>query len=386
MADFDRKSTVSVSCPKLMGNYLNSELESLGFRVLRSRPTGCDIFASLNDCIRLNLKLRTAHRVHFLLGEKPINTPENLYEWLNNIPWEEYIPANGYFSVTSRVDHPTIKNTQFANLKCKDAIVDRMREKTGKRPDSGSDLNRTVVFLFWNRQSARIFLDTSGESLSRRGYRAENTEAPMQESLASAILMASGLATGHHLINPMCGSGTIAIEAAMWALGREPGSRRRNYGFMHINGFERETYKNERLELRKNWKKETGIRIIATDHDPNAVNAARENAKIAGVDSAIEFSVCDFTDTPIPEGDGYVILNPPYGQRLGEIKGLEELYTEIGSFFKKSCAGKTGYVFTGNPDLSKKIGLKPFSKTPFYNSTIECRLLGFELYEGKRDG
>jgi len=385
MADFTKRATVSVSCPKLLSDYLKAEVQAMGFRALKVRPTGLDIHASLEECIKLNLGLRTAHRVHFLLGEKAVETPEELYNWLVSIPWEEYIPANGFFSVTSRINHPTINNTQFANLKCKDAIVDRMREKTGKRPDSGADLNRTVVFLFWNQQSARIFLDTSGESLSRRGYRVENTPAPMQESLAAGILMASDWNPRKHLINPMCGSGTIAIEAALMALSREPAARRRNFGFMHINGFDRETYKNIRLENRSRWKEEAGCRIIATDYDDRAVEAAKANAVAAGVDHLIEFEVCDFSNTLVPDGEGTVILNPPYGQRIGEISELETLYTDIGTFLKHECPGKTGYVFTGNPDLGKKIGLRTSRKTPFYNTTIECRLLEFELFMGKAD-
>lgn len=383
MADFDKKATVSISCPKLLADYLKTEIKSLGFKPLKVRSTGVDIYASLNDCIALNLRLRTAHRVHYLLGEKPVQSPDELYEWLSEIPWEDFIETDGYFSVTSRINHPAITNTQFGNLKCKDAIVDRLRKSAGRRPDTGADLNRTVVFLFWNQQSARIFLDTSGESLSRRGYRVENTEAPMQESLASAILMASEWNPDKHLINPMCGSGTIAIEAALMALKREPAARRRNFGFMHIRGYDRDVYKKLRLENREVWKTDADIRIIATDNNPKAVEATRANAAAAGVDHLIEFNTCNFSKSEIPGGDGVVIINPPYGNRIGEIKQLEQLYTEIGSFFKKECAGKKGYVFTGNAELGKKIGLKASRKIPFYNSTIECRLLEYELFEGK---
>lgn len=384
MADFTRAGTVSLSCPKLLSGYLEQELLELGYKPLRVRPTGIDIKGSLNDCIGLNLNLRTAHRVHYLISEKPVSDPDELYEWLVKIPWEEWIDPDGYFSVTSRINHPSINNTQFANLKCKDAIVDRIRKTSGRRPDTGADLNRTVVFLFWNQQSARIFMDTSGESLSRRGYRQESAMAPMQESLASALLMASGWNPEMHFVNPMCGSGTIAIEAAMMARGFEPGAVRKNYGFMHIPGYDRELYKKVRLHNRVNRIQEPSCRIIATDNYPGAISAARKNAATAGVEDLIEFSVCDFADTPIPDGDAVIMMNPPYGERMGEIQQLEQLYNRIGTFLKHSCAGKTGFVFTGNTELAKKIGLKASKRIPFYNSTIECRLLEFELFEGKK--
>ncbi|MCH8556605.1 MAG: methyltransferase [Balneolia bacterium] len=380
MGDFSKPSTISISCPKQLAPYLKSEAEALGFSPDSMRETGIDITGSLNDCIRLNLELRTAHRIHYLLDETKASDPDQLYKWLMTIPWEDWIPANGYVAVTSRVNHPTITNTQYANLKVKDAIVDRMREKTGRRPDAGSDLNRTVVFLFWDTKQARIFLDTSGESLSRRGYRVENTEAPMQESLGAALVMATGWKPDQHFINPMCGSGTLAIEAAMSGLAIEPGSRRRGFGFLHIKGFDRTVYKEERLRLRAARKELTGGRIIATDHDERSVAAARANAEAAGVDHLIEFHVCDFSETDVPEGDGVIIMNPPYGERMGNKQELAATYNEIGTWFKHKCTGKTGFVFTGDVPLSRKVGLKPFKNLLFYNTTIECRLLAYELY------
>ncbi|MFN2372881.1 MAG: class I SAM-dependent RNA methyltransferase, partial [Cyclonatronaceae bacterium] len=214
--------------------------------------------------------------------------------------------------------------------------------------------------------------------------RQESAMAPMQESLASALLMASGWNPEMHFVNPMCGSGTIAIEAAMMARGFEPGAVRKNYGFMHIPGYDRELYKKVRLHNRVNRIQEPSCRIIATDNYPGAISAARKNAATAGVEDLIEFSVCDFADTPVPDGDAVIMMNPPYGERMGEIQQLEQLYNRIGTFLKHSCAGKTGFVFTGNMELAKKIGLKASKRIPFYNSTIECRLLEFELFEGKK--
>lgn len=380
MSLFVKESIITLSCPRKLAPYLRQETEALGFRTRDFRETGLDVHGTLNDCIGLNLQLRTAHRVHYLLSEAKADTPDQLYNWLVNLPWETWIPRNGSIAVTSRVSHPTITNTQFANLKVKDAVVDRIRAKTGLRPDAGSELTKTVLFLFWDEKQARIFFDTSGESMSRRGYRVANTEAPMQESLAAALVMASGWKPGMHFINPMCGSGTLAIEAAMHAAGIEPAARKRNFGFMHINGFERAEYKKQRLDLRAGRKEAVPGQIIATDHDPHTLEAAQQNAKAAGVGELITFACCDFSETPVPEGDGVIVMNPPYGERLGIRHKLQQTYTEIGTWMKHQAKGKTGFVITSDPGLAKKIGLKPSVNQTFFNTTLECRFLGFDLY------
>jgi 23S rRNA G2445 N2-methylase RlmL len=384
MADFNSKSTVSISCPLGLTPFLKKEVENLGFKPINVRDTGLEIKATLNDCIKLNFWLRTAHRVHFLIDEKPINNPDGLRNWLKKLPWEEWIPYDGYFSVTSRVDHPTIENDQFANLVVKDAVVDRIRFKKNIRPDSGSDLQKSVLFLFWNRDTARIFIDTSGESLSRRNYRSSSSAAPMQETLAAGIVESAKWKAGDHFINPMTGSGTIVIEAVMKALNKAPASLRNNFGFMHIAGYSDEVYQAIRDDAKKAINKNPGGRFIATDNDPIATIAAKKNAQTAGVDQFIEFETCEFDKTPVPDGDGVVVVNPPYGMRLGEDTDLRPLYKGIGDFMKTSCPGKTGYVFTANMKLAKKIGLRAKSKTQFFNTTLECRLLEYELYKGSK--
>ncbi len=385
MADFHKIGTLSISCPKGFLPWLKEEVVQLGYNPLHTRDTGLDLKGSLNDAIRLNFWLRTAHRVHFLIDEtESAGNPELLYEWISGLPWEEYIPDDGYLSVTSRISHPSVENTQFANLKVKDAVVDRIRQMTGTRPDSGSELNRTVLFLYWDRNIARIYLDTSGESLSRRGYRTDSVEAPLQESLAAVMLLASRWKQDQHLINPMCGSGTIAIEAALMALNRPPASLRHQFGFMHLKGYSPEFYQSLREAAKKESGRQTAGKIIATDRNPGAVETARKNARTAGVEHLIQFQTAPFEKTSVPEGDGIVIFNPPYGERLDIAGDLGGLYRGIGDFLKNRCNGKTGYVLTGNFKLAKKIGLRSNRRIPLYNSTIECRLLEYELYKGSR--
>ena len=384
MADFSKQRTVRVTCPFGMATHLESEIKELGFTPLNISDTGIEVSASLSETITLNYWLRTAHRIHALIAETDQKNPDELKEWLREIPWEEWIDDDGYFSVTSRVDHSDIENSQFANLITKDAIVDRMRSVNDQRPDTGSDLDKTVLFLYWNDDVARIFADTSGESLSRRNYRTDNVAAPMQETLAAGIVRSTKWESGQHFINPMTGGGTIAIEAALMATNRAPASLRNNFGFMHIRGFDEDAYYEVRKSAKESVNKEPEGRIIASDNDPRALEAAKRNAKTAGVDHLITFETCDYSDTTIPDGKGVVVMNPPYGIRLEPGEDLRPLYKGMGDFLKNECAGKFGYVFTANNALSKKIGLRSNSRTLFYNSTLECRLLEYEIYEGSK--
>lgn len=384
MDPFAQKSTISITCPKRITPFLKQEVLDLGYPLKKVRKAGLETEGTLIDCMELVLSLRTAHRVHYLVDEFRAGDADAMYEKVNELPWEKFIDTSGYVSITSFIDNPSIDNTQFANLRCKDAVVDRIRSKEGSRPDSGPNLDKTVLFLFWRNTNCRIFIDASGESLSRRGYRTQSHSAPLQESLAASIVKATGWDSSHHFINPMCGSGTLAIEAALAGLNRPPGSLRPNYGIKHIKGFDNEKWNRMRSELNQQSKKNIDGKIIATDRDPYAIEAARKNAQTAGVDHLIEFKECDFRETPRPSGDGVVVINPPYGERLGEKDQLEPLYSSIGDFFKNECTDYTGYVFTGNLELAKKVGLKANRRIPFFNSTIDCRLLKYELYDGSR--
>ena len=197
--------------------------------------------------------------------------------------------------------------------------------------------------------------------------------------------MATGFDGSQDLILPMCGSGILAIEAALIAMNKPAGALRSNFGFKHVKGFDKQIWKELRSEVRKTIRKGAiQKRIIATDIDEQAICAARQNAQTAGVEHLIEFNVCDFADTVLPTGDGIVVMNPEYGSRLGELEQLETEYKRIGDFLKQRCAGHTAYLLIGNKELSAKIGLKASRRMVFYNGNIECRLLKYELYKGIR--
>ncbi|WP_256011129.1 THUMP domain-containing class I SAM-dependent RNA methyltransferase [Desertivirga xinjiangensis] len=385
MQVFNTNSRIIVTCNKRLSPYLVKEIEGLGFSIKRSFSTGVELEGTVNDCISLNLNLRCASQVLYSLQTFQAPTPQHLYNELVQIAWEEYIDVTGYFSVTSVVNNEHITTPLFANVKVKDAIVDRIKEKKGVRPDSGPEFNKAVVNLYWQGSNAEVFLDTSGETLSKHGYRKIPGKAPMLEALAASTIMASKWDQKSTFINPMCGSGTLAIEAALLAMDKSPGFFRMNYGFMHIIGYDEQVFFVERRKLKDKAKKQIDFRIIASDLSADAVDVAQRNAKTAGVDQLIEFHVCDFAETPVPEDSkGVVMFNPEYGERLGVHSKLEATYKRIGDFMKQNCKGYSGYIFTGNPDLAKKIGLKASRRIEFYNGKLDCRLLEYDLYDGTR--
>ena len=361
---------IIITCSKRLSAYLEKEIIELGFTPVRTFQTGVELLGTLNDCIRLNLNLRCASQVLYSLKEFVSDGPDDIYRELFKIPWEQILSNDSYFSVTSNVTHPSINNSLFANVKVKDAIADRMRSKTGGRPNSGSTLEGAVIHLFWRDEIAEIFIDTSGETLSKHGYRKIPGRAPMLESLAAATILATKWDRRSTFINPMCGSATLAIEATLIATDRRPGLFRDNYAFMHVKDFDEVFFEKERTALDEKIIDLPELKIIATDISEDAINVSKINAGAAGVSNYIEFSRCDFTETPIPENEnGIVFLNPEYGERMGEETELEETYAAIGDFLKKKCKGYTGYVFTGNLALAKKIGLKPKRKIASENIT-----------------
>ena len=382
---FTTKESITITCHKRLTPYLEQEINDLGFTLEDRFITGVRISGTVNDCIKLNLNLRCASQVLYSLKQFEASNADAIYNNLVHYPWENILPDDGYFSITSNVSNETINNNLFANLRVKDALVDRLREKTGKRPSSGSELTGAVFNLFWKNDHAEIFIDTSGHSLARHGYRKIPGLAPMLEALASATIYATRWSRVTPFVNPMCGSGTLAIEAALIATNRRPGLFRTNYAFMHLRGYDDAVYLKEDALLEEQIIDVPGLRIIATDYSERAIENAKKNAIAAGVAKLIEFNVCDFADTEVPQDvPGVMFVNPEYGERLGQVQELEATYKRIGDFMKQRCRGYYGYVFTGNLELAKKTGLKASRRIEFYTSTIDCRLLEYELYAGSR--
>lgn len=386
MLDFNQKGKVFITCKDRSVSYLEQEVRELGFVPKEVTRTGIELIASLEDCMDLNLHLRTASHVLYELKSFYLRNADDIYRRFKSIPWEEYLDVDGYFSVNSVAENESVTTPLIVNVKVKDAIVDRFRELKGRRPDSGSDFDGLVIQVYWKETQATVYLNTSGETLAKHGYRKIPGKAPMMEALAAATIYATEWNTRVPFINPMCGSGTLAIEAALMATKRYPGLYRDHYSFQHILGYNPEAFLAKKKKLESKIVEATEVKIIASDISLQAISFAKENAATAGVDHMIEFQVCDFAETEIPERPkGVIMFNPEYGERLGDLTELEQTYKRVGDFMKQKCAGYRGYIFTGNMDLAKKVGLKASRRIEFWNGTIDCRLLKYELFEGSRE-
>lgn len=384
MLDFNTKGKVFITCKDRSVSYLEQEVRELGFIPEAVTRTGLEVSASLEQCMDLNLHLRTASHVLYEIKSFYLRNADDIYRRFKAIPWEDYLDVDEYFSVNSVAENDSVTTPLIVNVKVKDAIVDRFRDLKGRRPDSGSDFSGLVIQVYWKETQAIVYLNTSGETLAKHGYRKIPGKAPMMEALAAATMFATEWNTRVPFINPMCGSGTLAIEAALIASKRYPGLYREHYAFQHILGYQAETFLAKKKKLENKVIHDPGVIIIASDISLQAISFAQENAAFAGVDHMITFQTGDFAETEIPEKPrGVIFFNPEYGERLGDLGELEETYKRMGDFMKQNCAGYRGYIFTGNMDLAKKIGLKASRRIEFWNGTIDCRLLRYDMYEGK---
>ena len=381
---FVTPSKIVITCNKRLAPYLIEEVQAMGFTPDRTFSTGVELKGTMADCIRFNLVLRCASQVLYSLQTFTADRPDDVYYHLVRYPWETLIAKDGYVSVTSTVDHFTVNNNLFMNVRVKDAIADRMLRETAQRPNSGPDQDHAVIHLYWKEEHAEIFVDTSGHSLAKHGYRKIPGPAPMLEALATGVVMATRWDPQTPFVNPMCGSATLAIEAILLATHRYPGLYRSNYGFMHISGYEAAMYSRELAKIKEQVREVPGLHVIATDNREDAIQISKINAAAAGVDHLLQFAVCDFTETEIPVVPGVICFNPEYGERMGDITALEATYAQLGDFLKKKCQGYRGYIFTGNLDLAKKIGLKAKRRIEFFNAVLDCRLFEYELYQGSR--
>ncbi|HZD61122.1 MAG TPA: THUMP domain-containing protein [Anaerolineae bacterium] len=359
---------------------LASELHRLGAQQISEGTGGIGFLGNIEMAYRANLWLRTANRVLMPVLDFNCFSEKELYEGVRRIDWRRYLTQKMTIAVDANVRDSNIKHSKYAALKTKDAIVDQLREKLGSRPSVNPvnpDLRINVHIL---RNRCTVSLDTSGESLHKRGYRVVSVEAPLKETLAAAIVELTGWDAMSPLVDPMCGSGTIVIEAALKAANIAPGLLRKTFGFQRWLDFNKGLWDTLMTEAQEARKHKIEAAILGSDISERAIEAATTNARAATVSDPITFAVSDFRELTPPPNHGIVVMNPPYGERLGEKKKLESLYKTIGDVFKKRWKGYMGYVFTGNLDLAKHIGLKASRRIVLYNGPIESRLLKFELY------
>lgn len=375
----DPEMTCFTAVPRGAEEITAAELGRLGIQGAEVAKGGVAFTTGRAGLYRANLWLRTASRVLVRLAEFPCATPEELYHGVHAIAWHDLITPAMTLAVDCTLRDSALTHSKFVALKTKDAIVDRIREQRGSRPDVNPASPDVRINIHLAKNRCTVSLDSSGDPLDRRGYRLERTEAPLRETLAAAVIALTGWDGGIPLSDPMCGSGTIPIEAALLA-GRVPPGLRRSFGFQRWLDFD------ARLWDRLLNEAESGIQrlpvglITGYDQDSRALVLAGRNAAKAGFEGQVHFFHAALEEFR-PEGDtGVVIINPPYGMRLGEEDELRELYCRIGDILKQRCRGWTGYVLTGNLELAKYIGLKASRRFVLFNGPIECRLLRYELY------
>jgi 23S rRNA (guanine2445-N2)-methyltransferase / 23S rRNA (guanine2069-N7)-methyltransferase len=371
------------SCPPGVADLVAAELRECGATKISEFRLGVQCEGSLETAYRACLWSRTASRVLLPLATFPAATPEALYEGVAAIPWHEHIAPRATLAVDFDGASSGIVHTHFGALKTKDAIVDRIRERTGERPSIDLDQPSVRVAVRLDRERATLSLDLSGDSLHRRGYRARGVAAPLKENLAAAILLRCGWPTiaqdGGDFVDPMCGSGTLVTEAALMALNIAPGSLRSYFGFIGWLGHDRALWQRLLEEAKGRRSAARGV-LRGYDNDPAAVHATIENAeraKLRGVVHAERRELAQLTN----EGgaSGLLVTNPPYGERIGDLDRLRETYALLGRQLRTHFQGWKAAVLTGNPPLAKEIGINARRSHTLFNGRIECRLLRFDL-------
>jgi putative N6-adenine-specific DNA methylase len=359
---------------------LSRELTQLGVRKIVPTNGGVAFSGSLADGYRACLWLRTANRVLRPVASFPCPSEKALYDGVYALDWQEYLTARMTMAVDANLRDSTITHSRFAALKTKDAIVDKLRDRSGQRPNVEPKDPDLRVNLHLARNHCTISLDLAGTGLHRRGYRRDPTIAPLKETLAAGLVALTNWDQASHFVDPMCGSGSLPLEAALLASNTAPGLLAPDFGFQRWPHFDTAAWQDLIEQARQAQEVLPANLVFGSDRDKRAVDLARRNAEKAGIGARIRWSYNDFAKLDPPGERGTLICNPPYGERIGEAQELEVFYSKIGDTFKQHWKGWTAWVFTGNLALAKRIGLKPSRRIVLYNGPIECRLLKFELY------
>lgn len=360
---------------------LAGELKEIGADAVHPVNRGVDFSGSIALMYKANLFLRTALRILRPVSRFKAESEEQLYRRIMSIDWSEFMTYKNSFAVDAVAFSSRFRNSHFIELKVKDAIADQFRNNTSLRPSV--DLQHPEIRINVHVQDTffTVSLDSSGESLHKRGYRKQQHPASLNEVLAAGMILISEWDPKTPFINPMCGSGTLAIEAAMIAAGIFPGNILRSYGFQYWVDYDPQLFNHVKERMPAQLR--NPVEITASDISGDAVRITKINAKAAGVEHLIKYSRADFMDHDLMKNNPLVILNPPYGERM-VVENLGGLYSGIGSALKHKFPGSKAWILTANMDAIKHIGLKPDRKITLYNGSLECRFLKFSLFEGTR--
>ncbi len=360
---------------------LAQELEQLGATNVEQLTRAVQFEGAKDMLYRANLCCRTALRIlqPYTLFDAP--DEQTLYEEIGKIDWSKHFSLHQTFSINSTISHSNLSHTQFVSQKAKDAIVDQFRDNTGDRPNVDTESPDFRIDLHIHENRCTVSFDSSGDTLFKRGYRDYTNQAPLNESLAAALVLSSGWDKKQCLADFMCGSGTILIEAGLIARNIAPNKFRSSFGFQQWSDYDHELYKQVFAEAVAAEVSTPDLKLYGSDISGVVLDKAKQNIANAGLSDMIQLRKCSFDKFTPPCEGGMLICNPPYGLRI-EADDILEMYKGFGDVFKQKMRGWTCWIFTGNLEIAKFIGLRPSRKIPLYNGSIECRFLRYDIYAG----
>ncbi len=364
---------------------LSTELQRLGAKNVEVHNRAVSFTGDKGFMYKANICLRTALRVLVPIETFTIKDEKSLYDAIQSINWEDYMDVTDTLAIDTVLNSDLFTHSQYLSQKAKDAIVDQFRIKHNERPSVDLDRPTLRIHLHVFKDTCTVALDSSGESLHKRGYRDKTNLAPLNEVLAAGMVLLSGWDKRSTFIDPMCGSGTILIEAALIANNIPPGYYREAYnfeGWKKILAFDEELY-NTIFDAAIDKITNHEQKIIGGELSPNVAKKAKENIKHAKVDDIVSIKNCNMTDFEVPPGRGVVIMNPPYGERMVK-DNIEELYKMMGDTFKKNFSGYDCWVLSSNLEAFKHVGLRPSRKITLFNGQLECKFMKYEMYQGTK--
>ena len=369
------------STNKGLEQLLTEELISLGATDVIATTAGAQFKATMNTIMQLNLQSRLASRIMLEVGFGEYHNEDDIFAIASRIYWREWFDVDMSIKVKTSAINSPLKSLEFITLKVKDAICDQFMQTHDKRPDVNKQNPDMRIYNFLTEDTVTIYLDTSGEALFKRGYRSQRQEAPLKENLACGLIKLSGWDYTTPLLDPMCGSGTIVIEAVHMALNIAPGLKR-TFSFEKFDNFYQKEWDDMKALAKQAIQSEKKLQIYASDINPDAITQTEENLRHAKLREYVEFRTADFLNIKAPASSGTLLCNPPYGVRLNELDDLATLYPKIASHLKNDFPGWNCYFFTTDLRMPKLLRLKPSKKTPLLNGALDCRLFEFKMVRG----
>ena len=370
-------------CPRGLEAALASEVGALGAQDVAAADGGVGFAGPIDLAYRANLESRLASRILWQVAHGRYRNENELYALAKSVDWKRHFAADRTLRVDVAATRSPLASIEFATLRIKDAICDRLRADSGKRPSIDKRRPEIRAYAHLTEHDATLYLDTSGEALFKRGWRRDADAAPLRENLAAGLLALAGWTPNVPLCDPMCGAGTIAIEAALAAADRAPGLQR-TFGFQKLSWYDGPTWQRIRQRAHDRTRPAPSApAIFASDADQRAVEQSRRNAASAGVEKWLAIAETDVLERRAPAPSGMLIANPPYGVRLDDQASLAAFYPKLGDALKQRYAGWTACILSGDSAFPKLIGLKPSKRTPRYNGALECRLYRFEIVAGR---